>query len=145
MGGGPVTDRRERTGTGQHCADPEDQQARQGMPLPTFGTRVLAPEVSNAANSCRSARRSAGEDGVGDDGIAGVVLRLDGQCENHHQSLTGHTRHTRHTVHIRTNPQVNVLRHDFAGALGMRDTRFVFRILTCRCGGGFDSRELEIP
>ena len=46
-----------------------------------------------------------------------MVLRLDGQCENHHQSLTGHTRHTRHTVHIRTNPQVNVLRHDFAGAL----------------------------
>jgi len=49
---------------------------------------------------------------------AGVVLRLDGGCENFHPSLTDHTRHTRHTGHTEANPQVTALRDDFAGALG---------------------------
>jgi hypothetical protein len=52
----------------------------------------------------------------------GVVLRLDGECENFHPSLTSHTRHTRHTGHTAVNPQVRAPGNDFAGALGARST-----------------------
>ena len=50
----------------------------------------------------------------------GVVLRLDGLCENFHPSLTSHTRPTRHTGHAAANPQVRALGNDFAGALASR-------------------------
>ncbi len=54
---------------------------------------------------------------VGQDDIAGVVLRLDGECENHHQNPKDHTRHTRHTDNRPTNPQVTASTTDFAGPL----------------------------
>ena len=50
----------------------------------------------------------------------GVVLRLDGRCQNSHPSLTNHIPPTRHTGHPAENLQVTALSTDFAWTLAAR-------------------------
>lgn len=46
---------------------------------------------------------------------AGVVLRLDGMCQNFHPNRTGRTRHIRHTGRAAANLLVTALHADLAG------------------------------